>query len=97
MSDLRSYAARLPRPRRGVIGTIVKLAVASVVVGLVLGVLGVNPVELWTGLWRAAADGVRQAFDWGTGWVAVLFAAMATGAVVVLPLWLLRRVLAGRR
>ena len=96
MSDLRTYAARLPRPRKGAFGTVIKLALASVIVGLIMGALGLNPIELWTGLWHAATDGVREALDWGTGWVAVLFAAMATGAAVVLPLWLLRRLLRGR-
>ena len=97
MADLSSYAARLPRPRRGAIGTLVKLAVASLIVGLVMGFLGLNPIEVWTGLWRAASEGVREALDWGTGWAAVLFAATATGAVIVLPLWLVRRLLTSRR
>ena len=94
MSD-RPLAARL-RPRRGTLGTVLKLAVTCVLVGLLLGFLDVDPIALWTGLWRAASEGVRDAFDVGTGWVAVLFAAMAMGAVVVLPLWLLRRLLTRR-
>ena len=96
MNIVRRYATRLPRPRRGTVGTAVKLAVACVVVGLVLGALDVNPIALWIGLWRAASEGVRDALDLGTGWLAVTFAAMATGAVIVLPLWLLRRLLSRR-
>lgn len=93
---MRRYSARLPRPRRGWVGTAAKLVVASVLVGLVMGYLGLSPIEVWAGLWRAASDGVVQALNWGTGWVAVLFAAMATGAVIVVPIWLIRRMLTSR-
>jgi hypothetical protein len=65
-------------------GTVIKLAVASLIVGWLLSVLGVTPQDLiarfsalGSGLW----DTARDFLGWAGGY-------MLIGALVVLPIWL---------
>ncbi|MBB4659741.1 DUF6460 domain-containing protein [Parvularcula dongshanensis] len=93
-SDRSRYAApRRSHAVRGTVVTLIKLIVACLVVGFLLALLGVNPVELWQSLWRAAVEGVRNVFDFGTDGIALVLGLIATGAVVVLPIWLVTRLL----
>lgn len=69
--------------RRTVAMTVLRLAVASLAIGLVLSLLGVTPVDI---LQRTADLAVGV---WGTlvdvlGWAG---SYMLLGALVVLPLW----------
>ena len=71
---------------RVTIGTVIKLALASLVVGLILAALGVTPADLLArvsgmaqGLWEAA----RGVLGWAGSY-------MLLGALVVLPIWLVR-------
>jgi hypothetical protein len=83
--------------------TAIKLLAACFLVGLALAWLETSPVELMTDLWgtvqRLAATLTAQAARLlGSGSAAVGY--VLTGAVVVIPLWLLFRlldVLRGRR
>jgi hypothetical protein len=66
------------------VGTVIKLALASLLVGWLLSVLGVTPADLMakfsglaTGLWA----GSRDFLGWAGGY-------MLLGALVVLPVWL---------
>ena len=98
MSDLRDGPVtrarrRLPSMPGGILATVVKLIVVSLVVGLVLSLIGVNPIEAWQWVWRTATNGVRDLFDLGTGWIMTVLALIATGAIVVLPIWLVTRLL----
>lgn len=70
-----------------VIPTIVKLALISFAVGIVLWISGIDPLDLWRNLgqtikdaWQAVADFV----DWGAKYAAL-------GAIVVIPIWLVFR------
>ena len=70
--------------KRVTVATVIKLALASLVVGWLLSVLGVTPQDLIakfsglaTGLWGAS----RDFLGWAGGY-------MLLGALVVLPLWL---------
>jgi hypothetical protein len=71
---------------RVTIGTVVKLALASLLVGLVLSFLGVTPADLLdrvAGLAAGLWDTVHGALGWAGSY-------MLLGALVVLPLWLIR-------
>jgi hypothetical protein len=66
------------------LGTVIKLALACLVVGLILAALNVTPADLWArvsgmvmGLWRAA----QGLLGWAGSY-------MLLGALVVLPIWL---------
>ena len=66
------------------VGTVIKLAVASLIVGWLLSMLGVTPQDLiakfsalGSGLWHTA----RDFLGWAGGY-------MLIGALVVLPIWL---------
>ena len=71
-----------------IVPTLFKLAVLSFIVGLIFAIFGIDPVDLWREFgstieraWRLVFD----ALDWGWRY-AVL------GAIVVLPLWVIYRV-----
>lgn len=77
-------------------GTILRLVLASLVVGLVLSFLGINPIEAVHDFGGFAASVFRLAVSWlerGAPYI-------VSGAVIVVPIWaivfLLRR-LRGRR
>ncbi|MCA3563835.1 MAG: integrase [Methylocystis sp.] len=72
---------------------ILKLAVISVIVGALLHLAGLSPVELFRGL-GAMIRGIV-----GTGWDAVSNIAEFAlyGAMVVVPIWLIARALAARK
>lgn len=66
------------------IGTVIKLAIASLVVGWVLSVLGVTPADVmakFSGLANGLWAGSRDFLGWAGGYVLL-------GALVVLPIWL---------
>jgi len=70
-----------------IVATLFKLAVLSFIVGLVFAIFGIDPVDLWrefgTTIERAWTL-VFDAINWGWKY-AVL------GAIVVLPLWIIYR------
>ena len=77
--------------------TIVKLLIASLVVGTIMGVIGADPFEFWEGVWEQ----VRMAFTtiYDVGWEGIKKALYFTfiGAVVVLPIWLVLEFLKRRK
>ncbi len=71
---------------RVTVGTVIKLALACLVVGLILSVLGVTPADLLekvSGLALGLWDAVRGTLGWAGSY-------MLLGALVVLPIWLAR-------
>jgi hypothetical protein len=70
-----------------------KIILLSVVVGVILSALGLDPRDIWQSL----VDLVRHV--WNMGWDAVLWLwrYFLLGAVIVVPIWLVVRLLkAGR-
>lgn len=68
--------------------TVVKLAIASLAVGLVLSLLGITPGDLLdhvTALAQASWALLGDTLEWAGAY-------MLLGALVVLPLWLARRI-----
>lgn len=70
-----------------VLPTLVKLATASVVVGVFLAYFGIRPIDLWFDFLDTVARIWRMGFD-AIEWSVKYF---LLGAVVVVPIWLVVR------
>ena len=77
--------------------TLLQLAVASIVVGAIFTFIGLSPREFWRGVF----EGVRRvaaALGDSFGDIAVNLATyLLIGAAIVVPIWLVARLLSGRR
>ncbi len=72
---------------------LVRLIVLSVVVGVILAALGLDPMNIFSSLERL----VRSLFSFGFDAVERLWSYFLLGAVIVLPLWLILRIANARR
>ena len=75
------------------LAVIIKLALLSILVGFVLTVIGLDPRNLlWSieALIRTVLDLGFEAFDW-------LWHYLLLGAVIVVPIWLLMRLMQSRK
>lgn len=75
------------------LAVIIKLALLSILVGFVLTVIGLDPRNiLWSieALIRSIWNLGFEAFDW-------LWRYLLLGAVIVVPLWLIMRLLQARK
>ena len=70
-----------------------RLLVVSFVAGMILVAFGFEPESLYSTLMRE----VRRIIEFGWGDVRQIARILITGAMVVLPIWLLLRVLDARR
>jgi hypothetical protein len=73
--------------------TAVKLAILSVIVGIVMAALNYTPLDLW----YALRDFVRWLYDLGYEAFGRLGMYFVYGAMVVVPVFLLSRLLSARR
>ncbi len=71
---------------------LVRLVLLSVVVGVILAALGLDPMNIFTSLQRL----LRSLFSFSFEAVERMWRYFLLGAVIVIPLWLLMRVF-GRR
>jgi hypothetical protein len=71
------------------LGVVIRLALISIVVGIVLSALDITPHNL---LWRLEVL-LRRIYDMGFGAVEWAFRYLLLGALVVVPIWLIARVL----
>ena len=78
---------------RNIAGTIIKLFVASVVVGLFLSLFNIDPVAAFGRLGQAA----ERVFNLGVSAVQWAVPFALAGAVIVVPIWLISFVLKSRR
>jgi hypothetical protein len=77
--------------------TLVKLAVASVIVGGVLAFVGVSPVAFWRGVFDSFRSLLSFIGD-SAGEIAVnLLTYLFFGALIVVPVWLTIKLLSDRR
>lgn len=72
--------------RRSIASTVIRIFLASLAVGLVLSVLNITPQKLLGSLGGTA----EQIFEIGVSAVEWAVPFVLVGAVVVIPLWLLR-------
>jgi hypothetical protein len=69
------------------LGVIIRLAVLSIVVGIVLSALDIHPANIIDRLGLL----VRRIYDMGFGLFQNAFGYLILGAVIVIPIWLLTR------
>lgn len=74
--------------------TLAWLALLSVMVGFVLATLGLDPVRLIHRVLFGFDDLVAWLLSLGSGFVTRLLRYLAWGAVIVVPIWLVLRMLA---
>ncbi len=73
------------------LSVLLRLVVLSIIVGIVLNTLGLTPGELFRRL-----DFLLQSFfNMGFRWMESLVGYFVIGAVIVVPIWLLARLLGG--
>jgi len=72
-----------------VVPTLFKLALLSVFVGLIFAVFGIDPMNLWRDFGATIRDAWTLAFD-AVNWS---WQYAALGAIVVLPLWIIYRII----
>ena len=72
---------------------LIRLAIASVIVGAALSVTRIDPTMLWTDFFGAVAEAWSR--FWRQGWTIVMWIGqyLALGAVIVLPIWAIYRVI----
>lgn len=77
--------------------TVIKLAIASVIVGAVLAFLGVSPI----GFWRSVFESFKNLLSFIGDSAAEIAINLATylffGALIVVPVWLVTRLLSNKR
>ena len=73
------------------VGVIIRLVILSVVVGIILSALGITPDNI---VYRLGLL-VRRIYDMGWGAVQWALGYFLLGAVIVIPIWLLSRLLGG--
>lgn len=75
------------------LAVLIKLAFLSLVVGVILAALGLTPL----GLVREFTDALRSLFGLGFDAVRDFGRYVLTGAMIVLPIWLVTRLISARR
>ena len=75
------------------LGVVIRLLFLSLVVGILLAAFGLTPV----GIVRQIVDGFRAVMGLGIDAFREFGSYILTGAMIVIPLWLLSRVLGARR
>ena len=81
--DLRGFLGGRP------LSVAVRLAILSIVVGVLLSIFGITPHNFFMSLDRFA----RYVYDLGFGAFEWLIEYLVLGAMVVLPIWLIVRLL----
>jgi len=75
------------------LAVVIRLVILSVVVGIVLSALGLSPTDLFRSIDRL----LQRMYDMGFRWVENLFGYFLVGAVIVIPIWLITRLLNARK
>ena len=75
-----------------VAGTLIRLAVLCIVVGVILSALDITPYNLVDRLVHL----VRRVYDLGFGALTSVLRYFVLGALVVIPIWVITRVMRGR-
>lgn len=88
--DSRSLAERVFGDRPGALA--VRLLLISLFVGFLMSVFGFDAADLV----RGAAEAIREALRDGSGLFRQLLNYVLTGAAIVVPVWLILRLLRGR-
>ena len=77
--------------------TVIKLVIASIFVGGILAVLNVSPIEFWNGIFSAVKGVISRIGDTAGEVVVNLATYLVLGAAIVVPIWIVMRLLDNRR
>ena len=77
--------------------TILQLVVASIIVGALFSFIGLGPREFWRGVFETARKTLAMLGDSVGEVVATLGAYLLIGAAIVVPIWLIVRLVSGRK
>ena len=72
---------------------LLRLAILSLIVGLVLSALGVSPYEIFAGIRRL----IVQIYELGFDAIDLVWRYFLMGAVIVFPIWLIMRLIRNTR
>jgi Na+/H+-dicarboxylate symporter len=75
------------------VSVVVRLVLLSILVGVILSALGLDPLNLW----RTLQNLVRQIWEMGFDALWWLWRYFLIGAVLVIPIWLVVRLAKGTR
>jgi len=79
-------------------GTVVRLGVACLVVGALLAILNIDPIRLWQDIVSWIKHGLVDLFGTGLEGVSLVLTLLATGAIIVIPIWVISKLLSlGKR
>ncbi|MGV6801607.1 MAG: DUF6460 domain-containing protein [bacterium] len=73
------------------------LVIASFLVGAALHFVGLNPLEFWQSLVAGVTNFFTSIFGMGWEAVATIFSYIAFGAMIVVPIWLVAKLLSMRK
>lgn len=81
----------------GVTRTVIQLVIASIIVGAIFSFLGIGAREFWSGIFNNVRD-LLSKLGTSFGEVALtLLTYLVIGAAVVVPIWLVARLLSSRK
>ena len=83
--------------RSDAVRTVIKLAVASLLVGGVLAFLGVSPIGFWRSVFESFANILSFVGDSAVEIAVNLATYLFFGALIVVPVWAVVRLLSNRR
>ena len=73
--------------RQSILRTVLVLTVFSFLVGAVLTILGLHPLDFWKGLGEGVKAFVEGILDLGWGAVSTVLTYIIFGAMIVVPVW----------
>ena len=82
---------------RSVTRTVIQLIIISIFVGALLSFLGLGPQEFWRGIFDAIKNVVSAIGESFSEIALNLITYLVIGAAVVVPIWLIARLLSGRK
>ncbi len=77
--------------------TIIRLVIASIIVGAIFSFLGLGVLDFWEGVFRTVKNIVSSLGESLGEIVTNLVTYLVIGAAVVVPIWLVMRLLRSRR
>ncbi len=82
---------------RGSWRTVLQLVIASIVVGAIFSFVGISPVEFWHGIFDTFRGLIANLGESFTEITTTLAAYLLIGAAIVIPIWLISRLLSSRK
>ncbi len=77
--------------------TIVRLVVFSIIVGAAFSFVGLSPQEFWRGIFHTSKDILLSLGENVSEVLGTLGAYLLIGAAIVVPIWLIARLLSSRK